>query len=148
MDVPAKIRLLHHVRRVFPEWATERQALVIEHAFDPELSEAARAKNWDAEQAIAQRRDFEASEYWHRLAELRSHKLVRRARKLHLPVDGVKWVTGNYANRYLDSASEEQLFRAIREEERKNWEFRIKVIGALTGLIGTLIGLVSVWKHK
>ncbi len=39
-DAPAKIRLLDQVRRVFPLWAIERQALVIERAFDSDLAKA------------------------------------------------------------------------------------------------------------
>lgn len=146
MDIPAKIRLLNRVRRVFPKWAIERQALVIEHAFDSELSQASKAKDSEAQQSILQQRYFEASEYWNQLEELRSRKLVSRAQKLHISLEGLKWDTDQYANHYLDSTSQVQLHRAIREESRKVWEFRIKVIGALTGLIGTLIGLVAVWR--
>ena len=42
--------------------------------------------------------------------------------------------------------------RIVVEEARKTWEFRLKIIGgivgALTGLAGTLIGLVAIWRKK
>ena len=51
MDVPKKIRLLKRVRKVLPAWAIERQAIVIEKAFDDDLAKAAKAKDWEAQQA-------------------------------------------------------------------------------------------------
>jgi len=139
-----KVRLLSKVRRVFPLWAIERQALVIEHAFDSDLAKA--KEDSELRQSIIAQRNFEAGEYWHELAEFRSRKLANRAQKLYIPLDGLQWTDDGYGHRYLDAASQSQIYRAIREEGRKNWEFRIKVIGALTGLIGTIIGLVAVWK--
>jgi hypothetical protein len=87
-----------------------------------------------------------SSEYWNRLAALRSRKLVGYAEKLYISVDDLKWEKDQYGNYYLDRASQSKLYRAIVEERRRNWDFRIKVIGALTGLIGTIIGLVAIWK--
>ena len=80
MDVPTKIRLLNTLRKAFPKWATRRQALVIERAFDADL---ANAKDWEARQSILQRRDFEAAEYWDQLAQLRSQELVTKAITCH-----------------------------------------------------------------
>jgi hypothetical protein len=145
VDVPTKIRLLNYVRKVFPELAIERQAGVIEHAFDAELAAAKGAKE---RHLVEAQRDHEASEYWDELAELQSHKLVRSANKLHILIDSLEWKRGNYGNHYLDSKTQAQLYRAIREEKRKSWEFRMKVIGALTGLVGTIIGLVAILKRK
>ena len=96
--------------------------------------------------AIEQQRTFEADEYWEELRELRSMKLIRQSRRFHIHVGDVKWGWGNYGNRYLDYESEVRLFRAVREERRGIWEFRIKVLTVLTGLIGTIIGLIAFLK--
>jgi hypothetical protein len=144
MDVPTKVRLLKRLGQIAPEWSLKRQALVIEHAFDSDL---AVAKDTEARESVVMQRDFEAGEYWNALAALRSRRLVDRAQKLYVPLDGLKWDTDQYANRFLDNPSEGKLYRAIREEQRRTWDFRIKVIGALTGLIGTIIGLVAIWKR-
>jgi hypothetical protein len=145
VDVRTKLRLLNRVRKVFPEWAIERQAIVLEHAFDADL---ATAKNSEARQELEAQRDAESSEYWEQLAELQSHKLIRHANKRHIPLDGLIWHLGNYGNRYLDAKVRIRLYNAIREEKRKTWEFRMKLIGALTGLVGTIIGLVAILKRK
>jgi hypothetical protein len=144
MDVPTKMRLLIRLGKIAPEWSLKWQASVIEHAFDSEL---AAAKGAEARESVVMQRDLEAGEYWNALAALRSRRLVDRAQKLYVPLDGLKWDTDQYANRFLDNPSEAKLYRAIREEKRRAWDFRIKVIGALTGLIGTVIGLVAIWKR-
>jgi hypothetical protein len=119
MDVKKKIRLLNKVRRIFPEWALVRQARVIERAFDDDLLNAKDdPKAFFMAEAM---RDNEASEYWMALQERRSLKLSRRARKLHIAQGNLKWERDAYGNRYLED-------------------------GALTGLIGTIIGLVAIWK--
>jgi hypothetical protein len=147
MGIPTKLRLLHAARKICPEWAIERQAIFIEHAFDSDL---AATKNGEARQEIIAQRDFEAGEYWEELAEFRTRKLVSRAQRLHIPLDDLKWRDGNHGNRYLDNASEYKLYSAIREDRRTTWELRIKIITvvvtALTGLAGAAIGLVAIWK--
>ncbi len=140
MDVPQKIRFLNRFQAVFPEWTFKRKALTIEEAFDDDL---AAAKDAEARHVVLQQRAFEADEYWNALAERRSRHLENQARKLYLSVDGLEWQIDSYANRYLDSASQSKLHRAIIEERRKIWGFRLKVIGALTGLVGAAIGLLA-----
>ncbi len=95
-------------------------------------------------------RAFEADEYRNALAELRSRQLVRRAQKHYVRLDGLVWDSDQYGNQYLSNATESQLYQAVKEERRKAWEFRLKIIGilttALTGLVGTIIGLVAILK--
>src|SRR5712691_13239245 len=110
MDVPAKIRLLSRIRRVVPMWAIKQQAVVIEHAFDSDLS---KAQDGEGLQGIILQRDVEASEYWNRLAALRSRKLVGYAEKLYISVDDLKWEKDQYANFYLHRASQSKLYGAI-----------------------------------
>lgn len=142
-NAPQKIRMLDRLRRIFPEWALQRQARVIEHAFDAEIAEAKAKKDWEALQIIGSQRHAESAEYWDALAELRSQRLERKASKRGVSTEGVEWETGCYGNRYLTRASETKLRRTLIEDGRRDWEFRLKIVGALTGLVGTLIGLVA-----
>ncbi len=96
MDTEAKIRLLGRIEKIFPAWAIERQARVIERAFDFELS---RVQDAEAREGIEHRRYLEASEFWDALAELRGTRLMSRARKLHIPSENLEWETGSYGNR-------------------------------------------------
>jgi hypothetical protein len=146
--VPQKIRVLDRLRRIFPQWTLQRQARVIEHAFDPEIAKAKAKKDWEALQNIGGQCVHESAEYWDALAELRSNRLAKKASKRGILTEGLEWETGNYANRYLTRASETKLRRAVIEERRKDWEFRLKIIGALTGLVGTLIGLVALLTRR
>jgi hypothetical protein len=147
LSIARKIRILGLLEKVAPAWAIRRQALVIEHAFDSDL---AKAKDLDSRQEIASQRQWEASEYWGALAEYRTNRLLSRARKLYLVPDELKWVTDGYANCYLDNDSLSKLNKIVVEEGRRAWDFRLKVMGvivsALTGLVGTLIGLIAIWK--
>jgi hypothetical protein len=149
MDTPTKIRLLGHFRRVFPVWSLQRQALVIEQAFDSAYKAAG---SWEERQGILQQRDYEASEYWNAVTAFRSRKLVNRAEKLYIDTSNLEWERDQYANHWLCDGAQSKLNRLVVEEERKAWEFRLKVIGgvvgALTGLAGTLIGLVAIWRKK
>ncbi len=102
-----------------------------------------------------------------------SHRLIEEADRLHVPRpslldDEGKWdhfrpitVYGVPAENYptigyvLTPEAMVELRAAIREEKRKRGEtaeWRVKIIGGLitivTGLVGALIGLISVWKHR
>lgn len=141
--VPQKIRVLNRIRGIFPQWTLQRQARLIEHTFDAEVAEAKANKDWEALQIIGSQCHGESAEYWDALADLRSQRLEKKASARGVSTEGVEWETGVYGNRYLSQASETKLRRALIEERRRDWEFRLKVIGALTGLVGTLIGLVA-----
>jgi hypothetical protein len=89
--VRVRLRILQFLRRIFPswEWPIARQARIVEHAFDDDLARA--GKSAEARMQIEQQRDFEADEYWDELRELRSMKLIRQSRQLHIHVADVKW---------------------------------------------------------
>jgi hypothetical protein len=142
MDIATKLRILDRIGEIFPAWAIERQARIIERAFDSEL---AKAKSEEERQEVNQRRRFEASEYWDELAQFRSRRLISQTRKLYVPLENLVWETGDFGHRYLEDESEARIYRALREEKQKLCDFRIKMLVALTGLIGTLIGLVSLF---
>ena len=143
MDVPSKIRLLGHIKNVFPEWAIRKQAGVIYASFDRDLK---KAKDWERRKDIEAERGFATIEYWDALSELRSRKLMGLAHRIHVETAGVTWVTGRYGNKFLDEASETKLYRAIQDKRHAFWKFRIKVIHVIAGaLTGAIIGLVYLW---
>ena len=145
---PQKIRVLNRFRGIFPQWTLRRQVRVIEHTFDSEIAEAKRQKDWDGVQAIEGNASDECAEYWDALAELRSERLVKKASKRGILTEGLEWQIGNYGERYLTHTSETKLRRAVIDDVRKDWEFRLKIIGALTGLVGALIGLAAFLTHS
>ncbi len=143
MDVPSKIRLLGHIKKVFTEWAIRKQAGVIYASFDRDLK---KAKDWERRKDIEAERGFATIEYWDALSELRSRKLMGLAHRIHVETAGVTWVTGRYGNRFLDEASETKLYRAIQDKRHAFSKFRIKVIHVIAGaLTGAIIGLVYLW---
>jgi len=91
-----------------------------------------------------------------------SDSLIAEADKLHLPrphqSDQDKWEEGRPLTVIGDVLTPEamvELRTAIRKEKRERREtveWWLKIIGGIitigTGLVGALIGLVSVWKHK
>jgi len=146
--VPEKLRVLSHFRGVFPEWTLQRKARVIERAFDAEVAEAKAKKDFYSLQVISHRCRDETEEYTDAIEELCSRRLMKKAIKLMVNLEGLEWETGRYEHHYLTHASQAKLWRAIVEESRKTWEFRLKIIGALTGLVGALIGLVAFLTRK
>ncbi len=99
---------------------------------------------------------------WKRKA-LVSQSLINEADGLHLPRpqynDKEKWDSNcpEHVERILALTPEAmtELRTTIRKEKRERREtveWWVKIIGGLitigTGLVGALIGLVSVWKHK
>src|SRR5438552_15626272 len=113
------------------------QARAIEAAFDSDL---ARAKNWNDRQQIISQRDFEASEYWCALSAIRSLRLTSRAHKLYISLENLKWEDDQFGNRYLNWDSEIKLGRAVQEETRRLWEFRLKIV---TGVLANLTGIIG-----
>jgi hypothetical protein len=145
MDTPSKIRWLKRLGKLFPMWALKLQAIVIEHAFDSDLAKA--ENDWEARNQILAMREFEASEYWGALADIRSHHLANKARKMGVLPSGIKWHMDQYSNHFLDDETQSSLQRTIRDERRKDWDFYFKVVsivvGTVTGLVGALIGLLA-----
>lgn len=89
-------------------------------------------------------------------ASFHSRQLLRRARELRIPTPSVfegNVLSADYQRSgldghryYLSLAGEQRVRSAIREEERyrsERWARRIPYITALSGLIGTVTGLVA-----
>jgi len=93
-----------------------------------------------------QQRSWETDEYEDKILAIRSRKLTADADKLYVYIPDLQWEMGNYGDRYLERASASKLYLAVKEQKDKIREYRLKLAGACTGIIGALIGLVAVWK--
>ena len=146
MDVPKKIRLLRTLQKIFPVWSLTLQAKVIERAFDDDLAQAKKKGDSEKYGALSSQQDFEASEYWGQIRSLRSRRLVMRAERMFVPTTDLKWDRNGHGSRYLESESEKKLYNLVREEQRKIWDLRVKVILAIAGLASILTSLVLALK--
>jgi len=94
--------------------------------------------------------------------KIKSDSLIKEADELHLPrpdygANG-KWEENNppiTTGYVLTPEAMVELRAAVRNEKRarrETVEWWVKIIGGfitiVTGLVGALIGLISVWKHR
>ena len=143
MKTQTKLKLLCSVGRLFPVWALRKQSNVVYNAFEAELKAA--SKNQDRE-FIEHRQYSEVREYEDRIASIQSRRLAAEAENLFIYLPDLIWEQGNYGDRYLDKPSLSRLFHAVKEQKDKIRDYRLRLAGALTGIIGALIGLLAVWK--
>ena len=140
--MPEGIRL--QLRRFFMdrEFEVERRKAIKQTGTAEDLWESG---NWQIEYNLLEEDE----------ASFHSRTLMHRARKLRIPIPPFMignaisadyQASGISGHRYFLSISGEQKLRdAIREEERyrsEKWSRRIVYITAITGLIGTITGLV------
>lgn len=96
----------------------------------------------------------DVSAYEPRLKFLKTNQLLRKATKLGIdvPAKNTDWFSDTYSvhvdshYRVLTELGEAKVRNLIRKQKREDMEWWLKVIGALTGLIGVLIGLVAILK--
>jgi len=88
----------------------------------------------------------ELLEYSDEIKLRRSRTLLREAERFYIHIPDLQWERGTFVDRYLTEASESKLYYAIKEQKDKNREYRLKLAGALIGIIGALIGLIAIWK--
>jgi hypothetical protein len=82
------------------------------------------------------------------LRSIQSRRLWMNAQRLYIRLPNLKWEEGPYGDQSLNEESFSVLFHAVKEKRAKALDTRRKLAGAITGIIGTLIGLVAVWKKK
>jgi hypothetical protein len=143
MDLPKKILILNCMKKVCPEWALILQAKAVERAFDADISKAKSEKERDN---LTSRCQYDVEPFYGALDALRSRRLFRKAQKLHIATEDLKWQEDEWGHSSISNASQSKLARSIKEDERATWEFRFKIIASLIGLIGALIGLIAILK--
>lgn len=140
------------------ERRTKKKAKRIKETYLP-LLEAAKKEDEEKYQSTLADFFFE-SDLNDEAASLRTDRLVKRARKLGIPipakpnpwatdpVNNVSWefnsTTGNF---YLSDKAELELTREVRKEELERLQHQMRwvsqVIIPLIGLIGAIMGLIS-----
>jgi len=90
---------------------------------------------------------------WEHEIDLFETEVLRRlARKYGVeePTDAASWADDSASGLspedityWLTPRGQAKLRASIREQQKKNWEFWIRVITALTGLGGTIIGIIA-----
>lgn len=133
------------------------------------LRAARRAHRKRLKEPGANREVLERDLYWEEqewldwLRELEDKRLIEDARKMDVYLDDIPFPLdeenrrlphfrhGTWGDEFLQSDSRAALRKAMRErgpiyrkETREVWDLRIKILTALTGLVGVIIGLVAV----
>ena len=101
---------------------------------------------------IMKERTLVRESYDEEIAQVIFNRLVRQATDLIIPIpdldDDTMWIeTPASGSRRLSAKAIHELRAAIRKERRERVEFWTFRISTATGLIGTLIGLVTVLKR-
>jgi hypothetical protein len=94
--------------------------------------------------------------YEYQLDLFETERLLRQAQHygIQIPPNPTWWVNDSDSGlppedvtHYLNNIGQSGLKALILEHRKKNWEFWVRVITALTGLGGTLIGIISALKR-
>lgn len=143
MNIKTKLRFFNVVQRFFPIWALRRQSKIVSRAFEADLR---KAKTTEERERLEYEQYFELSEYDEAIQAIHSQRLTAEARELFVHVPGLEWETGHWGGRFLKEESLSQLHHAVKAQKDSIRDYRIRIISALTGVIGALIGLLAIWK--
>jgi hypothetical protein len=147
-------RILDFGRAWFPSWTCRCQLRKLAAVYRRLIKEVGDDKK-HRDNLIAEWQ-FESEEYLDEIAGIQSRRLVKEAQKELVDVFAVvkdnEWTQGRFGETFLKARALARLNKAVSEAKRAKWEFRLKVIsgiaGVLTGLVGSVIGLVAVLKKK
>lgn len=126
----------------FPVWYNNRQLIFLHREFERDRK---RAKTKEEKEGLWHREQFEASDYCGDRETILTRRLLAKARKFYLSLEDLPipsnqdthWEEGHFGQRYLTSRSYAALQRAIWQARKEHWDFWLKIIGAVTGLVGT-----------
>lgn len=121
--------------------------------FDPLIEKAQKEKRYEAEQSLISEFLSERNIIDDKISSLESMRIQKEAEDLGIPVPPYKkgsefWEEGYQPNRvFLTLKARYDLRRQIREDRRQRREDKMvwvkDLIVPLTGLLGTLIGVIS-----
>jgi hypothetical protein len=143
MKLKTILRPFQFLQRFFPVWALRRQANILSHRYEADLR---RTKNRDDRERIEFDQYVDLSDFEETIQTIQSKRLMVKARELFIYVPDLKWEQGQWGGRYLSEESMSKLYHAVKAQKDSTREYRLKVAGALTGIIGALIGLIAIWR--
>lgn len=137
------------------------QRLLLDRAYAQDISAARKAKDTAKVQSLESDRRFEIDMHDEEEDAYVTKQLLKKARSLRVPVphrynedksESEHWYEGHYTGGwYLTNRGISSLREEIRREQKARHEIRaqwIVWVTALTGLVGTITGLVALLGHK
>lgn len=139
------------LERPFPVWYCNHWLAWLHREFERDRK---RSKTQEEKRGLWEQEEFEASEYHGRREMILTRRLLAKARKFHLSLEDLPipsnqdshWKMGDFGHRYLSDRSYAALHRAIWQARKEYWDLWLKIIGAITGLVGASIGLLAFLK--
>lgn len=138
-------------------WKLERKRKKLERLFDPDLTEALKARDGTKLHRLFEERDLELRPVAARIEELIGRRIIREARNHDVDIpsysrDGEIWESDDSCGMtYLTPRGRSHLRKLIDEEKTRRFDVKVRwvklllpLITALAGLIGVLTGLISV----
>jgi hypothetical protein len=130
----------------------DRKAQLIRASFSEDIHTAHVARDWDKRNDLLYNADFEASQYEDEAAEIRSNRLVRRARRLSLPIpsrggNSAHWrqsrTLGTWA---LTDVGFSELRRVVRLEEKERRDVWLTLGGMLVSILSLVVAIIALLK--
>lgn len=137
------------------------QRLLLDRAYAQDISAAQKAKDTSIVQSLQTDRRFEIDMHDEEEDAYVTKQLLKKARSLRVPVphryeddnsESEHWYEGRYTGGwYLTNRGIASLREEIRREQKARHEIRaqwVVWVPALTGLVGTITGLIALLGHK
>jgi hypothetical protein len=134
-------------------WRLARGRRRMHAAFDRKIADA-RKRGAKAEElrGIQEQRHFETGEYSEEVYQLHTRYLFSEANRLVIPTGEFhaadSWEEGPTGVRHLTIEKITEPRALVRAEKRANREMWIPLIAGLTGIVGAITGLLSIWLKK
>ncbi|TBX81890.1 hypothetical protein E0I74_04910 [Rhizobium laguerreae] len=130
----------------------DRKAESIRAGYSEGIHEANAAGDWNKRNELLSLSDFEASEYGDEAAEIRSNRLVRRARRLSLPIptkndSSEHWRQSRTLGTWsLTAVGFAELRRAVRLEEKERRDVWLTLGGMLVSILSLVVAIIALLK--
>ncbi|MBY5658297.1 hypothetical protein [Rhizobium leguminosarum] len=130
----------------------DRKAQSLRASYSADIHKAYVANDWDKRNELIYQSDFEVSEYEDEVAEIRSNRLLRRARRLSLPIPSkhdvgdLWWQSRTLGTWALTDVAFAELRRAVRLEEKERRDVWLALGGMLVSLLSLVVAIIALLK--
>jgi len=120
--------------------------------YSKEISKLEQGGDWRGMDSLLSLAKFEASEYEDEAEEIRSNRLIRRARRLSLPIppkheDSDHWWESQYYGTWaLTTYGTTELRKAIRQEKKERREVWMAWGGMLVSILSLVVAIIALQK--